>query len=79
MFKLGSKAKDKVTGFDGILIGRAEYLTGCAQYGIAPPAKDGKIEQAQWFDETRIEIIGEGVSIDVSSSAPGGPNRDAPQ
>ena len=79
MFKLGMKAKDKVTGFDGILVGRAEYLTGCTQYGIAPPAKDGKIESAQWFDEGRIEVVGDGVTIEeVSSAAPGGPNRDTP-
>ena len=51
MIQLGQKAKDKVTGFEGIIIGRCQYLTGCDQYGLVPPARDGKIEPAQWFDE----------------------------
>ncbi|MBC8053766.1 MAG: hypothetical protein H7Y13_11945 [Sphingobacteriaceae bacterium] len=78
-FKLGEKAKDKVTGFEGIIIGRAEYLTGCDQYGLTPPAKDGKVEKNEWFDEGRIEIIGEGFPASaVMGSKKGGPNRDTP-
>lgn len=76
---LGKKAKDKITGFEGIVIGKASYLFGCAQYGLTPEAKDGKIESTQWFDEGRIEIIGEGVSPEsVKVDANGGPNRDCP-
>jgi len=76
---LGKKAKDKVTGFEGIVIGRCEYLTGCAQYGLAPPAKDGEVKSAQWFDEGRIEVTGEGVCAStVIAEKNGGPNRDCP-
>lgn len=76
---LGRQAKDKITGFEGILIGRAEYLTGCTQYGLAPPAVNGEIKPAQWFDEGRIEITGDGVAAEaVAGEADGGPNRDAP-
>lgn len=81
MIELGQKAKDKVTGFEGIIIGRVQYLTGCDQYGLVPPAKDGKIESAQYFDEGRIKIVGAGVTAEeVSAPTPkrGGPNRDAP-
>lgn len=76
---LGKKAKDKVTGFEGIIIGRAEYLFGCAQYGIVAPAKDGVTKGAEWFDEGRIEVTGEGIdpaSVKVKDN--GGPNRDMP-
>lgn len=79
MHKLGSKAKDKVTGFEGIIIGKITYLTGCNQFGISPPAKDGETFNTQWFDEGRIEITGEGISQDdVSSEKKGGHNRDQP-
>lgn len=80
MIKLGQKARDKVTGFEGILTGKAQYLYGCTQYCIVPPAKDSKIEDSHWFDEGRIEVIGPGVQpADVQTEKPGGPNRDCPK
>jgi hypothetical protein len=80
MIKLGQKAKDKLTGFEGILYGKASYLTGCDQYCLVPSAKDGEIKSSQWFDEGRIEIIGEGVTVqDVTAEKNGGPNRDCPR
>lgn len=79
MIKLGQKGRDKITGFDGIIVGRAQYLTGCDQYALAPLARDGKIEPSQWFDEGRIEVTGAGVSADeVAGPKPGGPQRDTP-
>jgi hypothetical protein len=79
MIELGKKAKDKVIGFEGVIIGRCQYLTGCDQYGLAPLAKDGETKRAEWFDEGRVEIIGDGVKInEVSVAKNGGPNRDAP-
>lgn len=78
---LGKRARDRVSGFEGVIVGLCEYLTGCNQYGIQPPAKDGKLDSAQWFDVYRVEIIGEGMSADrfASPTDPGGPNRDAPR
>lgn len=80
MIELGQKAKDKITGFKGILTGRAEYLYGCTQYVIVPEvAKDGKMGDGQWFDEGRIEVLGKGVLASaVRALKPGGPQRDAP-
>ncbi len=79
--QLGQKAKDKVTGFQGILVGRAEYLFGCTQYCMCPTVdSDGKVRDSQWFDEGRIEVIGEGIApSQVKADKPGGPNRDAPR
>jgi hypothetical protein len=58
--KLGQKAKDKITGFEGIITGHSDYLTGCDQYLIQPICgSDNIIEypRGTWFDEGRIEII----------------------
>jgi len=81
MIKLGKKAKDKITGFEGILVARAQYITGCDQYAICPKAKNGKVFDAQYFDESRIKVTGNGVKIeDVTfKQNPGGPNRDKPK
>ena len=80
MIKLGQKAKDKVTGFEGIIVGKAEYLFGCNQFGLAPEAKDGKVNDTHWFDEGRIEVLGRGVlPAEVATKKPGGVNRDCPR
>ena len=81
MIELGQEGKDKVTGFKGIITGRAQYLYGCDQYNLVPSVgKDGKIGDAQWFDEGRIQIIGKGVSpASVRVEKNGGPNRDMPR
>lgn len=80
MIELGKKARDKITGFTGIITGRSQYLTGCDQYCLVPPVKDDKIGDAHWFDEGRLEIIGEGVTeAQVLAPKRGGPQRDAPK
>lgn len=79
MIELGKKARDKITGFEGIIVCRCTYLTGCDQYGLVPLAKDGVIKSSEWFDEGRIEVIGDGVALaEVQSKKKGGPNRDCP-
>lgn len=61
--KLGLEAKDKITGFKGIITGHADYLTGCDQYLLQPKSKaDGDFNEGRWFDEGRIEIIKEAMT-----------------
>lgn len=80
MNKLGKKAIDKVTGFEGIIISKVYFLFGCAQYGLAAKVNDGKVGDTLYFDEGRIEIIDDGITAaSVSSTKPGGVNRDAPK
>lgn len=77
---LGKMGRDKVTGFAGVIIARVEYLFGCNQYGIAPKVdKDGNVKSAEFFDEGRIEITGEGISPEsVQVEKKGGISRDVP-
>lgn len=81
MHQLGKKARDRITGFEGTLTGRAEYLTGCTQYALAPRVgDDGKIQATEWFDEGRIEVVGDGIAAAaVAGPTNGGPQRDAPR
>lgn len=80
MIELGVKGRDKVTGFEGIITGRAQYLFGCDQYVLVPRVRDdGKVEDGRWFDEGRVEVIGAGIRPEeVRVSKPGGPRRDQP-
>lgn len=58
--KLGDRVKDKVTGFEGIAIGRTQWFTGCDTIGITPTIlKDGKTIDAEWFDINRIKKVEE--------------------
>lgn len=80
MKNLGKEAKDKITGFEGVIIAKVQYLFGCNQYCIVPKVKDGEIKSGEWFDEGRIEIIGSGIAPEeVRVDKNGGINRDVPR
>jgi hypothetical protein len=65
MEKFGKKAKDKITGFAGIITSKHTYMYGCTQYGLNPPVdKDGKTQDVHFFDEGRIEIIEDAIDPD---------------
>jgi hypothetical protein len=80
MFKheLGMKAKDKITGFTGILTARCEFLTGCNRYCIQPTElKDGTPINGIYFDEAQIDIVCEGISAtDVQGDQKGACSSD---
>jgi hypothetical protein len=80
MLQLGQKAKDKISGIEGILTGRASYITGCDQYLIQPECIKGDYKEGRWVDEGRIEIIGKGIKIEsVKVKDNGGPACNAPK
>jgi len=53
---LGLKAKDKVTGFKGVITSVCFDLYGCIQVAITPPAKSDAddLKNGHWFDINRI-------------------------
>lgn len=61
-FEMGSKVKDKVSGMRGVVIGRADYISGCNQYLMQPDAtkqqvKDNTKSDSMWFDGPRLESV----------------------
>jgi hypothetical protein len=74
--QLGIKAKDKITGFEGIITGRVEYLTGCHQYLLNAPSKDSDVKTA-WFDDGRLDATSR-KPIALVANAPNGPDKPAP-
>lgn len=57
--ELGRTAKDVITGFKGVVVSEAIYLTGCARIGLqASVDNDGKVPVVQWFDEPQLVYVG---------------------
>lgn len=61
---LGVKAKDPISGFEGIITARAQHMFGCSTYGLAPTSLggDGQVKKTEYFDESRIEILDNGIA-----------------
>lgn len=62
MIKLGTRVRDKVTGFEGIAVARVRYLNGCIQYCIQPEW-DGAtpIREGSYVDESQLIKIEGGL------------------
>ena len=70
MIKLGLEAKDKVTGFEGVVVSRHQHIIGCDQYQIQPYAnKNRKFPDSCFFDEDRLKVLDNEIR---------GPQPDAP-
>lgn len=72
--QLGDKVKDKVTGYEGIVIARSEYLNGCIRYGVQRDklTKEGKPQESEWFDEKQLAIV-KAKAVNVEVKRTGGP------
>ena len=57
MLELGYMARDKMTGFTGVVEYRTTYIYGCDRYSLQPLVKDGEYKEGYVFDEPQIEII----------------------
>lgn len=54
---LGRKAKDRVTGFAGVVSSVSFDLYGCIQAAVTPPVDEkGALPDGRWFDIQRLEL-----------------------
>ena len=75
---LGDRAKDRVSGFKGIVTGMTEYLNGCVRVVIEPEElKDGQIIESRYFDEQQVDVIDKEV-IPRGNIEAGGPRGNTP-
>jgi len=80
MIKIGETVKDIVTGFKGVVTSRTEYLYGCTRLGVQPKAdKDGKMPEAQWFDEPALTKVKGSKTLERASLDTGGPGMGNPK
>lgn len=74
-YELGSIAKDKVTGYKGMIIARTEWLYGCRRYQIQSAELDkGKPVDPIGLDEEAVEIIKAAKPAKVADT--GGPQPE---
>lgn len=81
-FQYGDKVKDFVSGFKGTITGRAEYMTGCRQYVVAPPVgKDGTFREGIWIDEDRLKVVSKKRTVKKKTKKKrvGGPQHTPPR
>lgn len=75
LYNLGDKAKDRITGFTGIIIARTQWLTNCNTYALKyTKLHENKPMDAQWFDEPNIEIVKKKEALEPKKKT-GGPTE----
>jgi len=74
---LGDQAKDKISGFMGIVTGVTSWLNGCRRFMLTPQKldKDGKPRESQWFDDVQVVLV---KATSTPKAAPAGGPRHAP-
>lgn len=62
--KLGQEVRDRVTGYQGIVVSVTDFLNGCKRMGIQrkfDPKKDKETTDPEMFDEPDLVLIGRGI------------------
>lgn len=90
MIAIGDKARDSISGFEGIAMARTQWLHGCARITLQPTAlHEGKPVEMQTFDEGQLELVEAGwwmrmrmkpepasASAEQPAPEPGGPRPE---
>ena len=80
MIPLGAVAQDTISGFEGVVVARTEWLYGCVRLVLQPQElHEGQPVEAQTFDEPQlIQMTGDPVAVKEKKKKvrPGGPRPD---
>jgi hypothetical protein len=75
--KLGDRVKDRMTGFEGIVVCHSQWITGCARLTVQPTdLHDGKRRDTECFDEPQLMVVEKGAFKLNVASDPGGPRPE---
>jgi hypothetical protein len=57
--QLGDRVRDRISGFEGVVIGITEWLYNCRRPIVQPSTvgSDGKPIETQSFDEPQLEVL----------------------
>lgn len=79
MINIGDRVKDKVTGFEGIVVAETNWLNGCTRCGVQSlTLKDGIPIDLVWFDRPQLELMTSRV-VAPGVRTTGGPLPSNPQ
>ena len=72
--ELGDRVKDQISGFEGVVVARTDWLYQCRRFAVASekPDKDGKPLEGQWFDGPQLSVLKKGAFLApiISVAAP---------
>lgn len=72
-FELGQTVKDTITGYEGIVVSRSQWISNCNTYGVkSQTLKDGKPIETEHFDEPVLVLIEEKQVMEPAQKT-GGP------
>lgn len=81
--ELGDIAADKITGFEGVVIGDTKWLHGCRRLTLQPKKMhDGKPVDATSFDEPQLKLVKKAVvetTAETGGPAPEPKRRSDPR
>lgn len=70
---LGDKARDTISGFEGIVVAITNWLNGCQRITIAPQKiHDGKVIDSHTFDAEQVAVVTPAAPLAVAPT--GGPS-----
>ena len=74
--KLGDLAKCKITGFEGVIVARTDWINGCVRMALQAKTldKDGKPLVPETFDVEQLELVK--PEVHEKGEASGGPCDD---
>ena len=73
----GYSYTDIISGFEGVAVGFAKYITGCDSILLVPPAEDNnKRRDGEWFDIDRLELLPDVPRKELVSSQLSGASAD---
>lgn len=80
--ELGDRCRDTISDFTGTAVAFTTWINGCTRFALQPKIdKDGKLPEAQWFDEPQIVVMEETVAPtgprDTGGPLPSKPTRNA--
>lgn len=81
-YKIGDTLKEKVSGFEGVVMAVTAYATGCFHYGIASRDLDsnGKVKEWEWFDQSRLDLVeSKTINFAIVAGVTSGALPNAPQ
>ena len=85
---LGDLAKDSITGFEGVVVAKTEWISGCDRLTLQPQRldKEGGVKLTQTFDVTQLVLVRKAVIViaqpetaHVTSGKRGGPRPEPAQ
>ena len=56
-FAMGDRVRDKLCGFNGVVVTQINYYNGCHRYSVLAENLEAGKPAEEWIDEAQLELI----------------------